>query len=239
MDKIEKSIERLKAFEPSDGYYLAFSGGKDSICIKQLTIEAGVKFDSHYQVTTIDPPELVHYIKREHPDVKWERPEIPFLTRLATKGFPIRQGRWCCEYYKECGGGGRTVMTGIRWAESYTRKERKMVEHCFRDKTKRYVHPIIDWSKDDVWDFIHDRNLPYCSLYDEGYKRLGCLFCPMQYYKSRMKEVRRYPGYEKAFRKAFRKLYTLRKEQGRKSVDRWKNGDEMFEWWITEGKGTL
>lgn len=29
--KVEKSIERLKAFEPKEGYYLAFSGGKDSV----------------------------------------------------------------------------------------------------------------------------------------------------------------------------------------------------------------
>ena len=70
VDKVQKSIERLKAFEPPEGYFLAFSGGKDSQCIYHLAKMAGVKFDAHYSVTTVDPKELVRFIKKEYPDVK-------------------------------------------------------------------------------------------------------------------------------------------------------------------------
>ena len=66
VDKVQRSIDRIKAFEPSEGYFLCFSGGKDSIVIKRLAELAGVKFDAHYSVTTVDPPELTHYIRDVH-----------------------------------------------------------------------------------------------------------------------------------------------------------------------------
>ena len=72
--KLEVAIQRLKTFEPSEGYYLAFSGGKDSVVIKALADMAGVKYDAHYNVTSVDPPELVRFIKEKYPDVMWEYP---------------------------------------------------------------------------------------------------------------------------------------------------------------------
>jgi len=226
------AVARLREFEPPEGYYLAFSGGKDSVVLKALADQAGVKYDAHYSVTTIDPPELVRFIRRNHPDVLWERPERPFLALLPERGFPRRQGRWCCEEYKERGGAGRVVLTGIRAAESARRGKRRMVENCMKDPSRRFVHPMIDWTERDVWAYIRRNNIPYCELYDQGFKRIGCLFCPMMYYKRRQAEVRRYPRYAEAFRKAFRKLHAT----GRESMKRWKDGDEMFEWWIGDGR---
>ena len=72
VDKVQIAIDRLKAFEPKEGYYLAFSGGKDSQCIYHLDKMAGVKFDAHYSVTTVDPPELMRFIREQYPDVEWE-----------------------------------------------------------------------------------------------------------------------------------------------------------------------
>ena len=80
--------------------------------------------------------------------------------------------------------------------------------------------------------FIKKERLLYCSLYDEGWKRIGCLFCPMTYKKRRLAQVAQYPKYAIAFRKAFRKLYQHKKEKGH-SVDSWRDGDEMFDWWIS------
>lgn len=57
-DKVEEAIERLKMFEPPEGYWGATSFGKDSIVIMQLCKEANVKVDWHYNMTTIDPPNL-------------------------------------------------------------------------------------------------------------------------------------------------------------------------------------
>ena len=67
-DKVEIAIKRLKAFEPPEGYFLAFSGGKDSQCVYHLAKMAGVKFDAHYNITSVDPPELVQFIKKKYPD---------------------------------------------------------------------------------------------------------------------------------------------------------------------------
>jgi len=231
-NKVEISIERIQLFVPLEGYYLAFSGGKDSVVLKRLAEIAQVRFDVHYSFTAIDPPELVKFIKQYHPEVVFDRPKEPFLKTLQTKGFPIRQGRWCCEVLKENHGGGRKLLTGIRWAESSNRGKRKMVETCYKDKTKTYVNPIIDWTESDVWEFIHREKLPYCELYDQGFKRVGCLFCPMLYYKKRLEECQRYPKFVKAFISAFEKLYQLRLNQGNNSVSRWKSGEEMFWWWI-------
>lgn len=232
INKVEMAISRLRQFEPPEGYYLAFSGGKDSITLKRLADLATIRYDAHYNNPTIDPPELVKFIRSQYPDVTFDQPPIPFLKRLETRGFPLRQRRWCCQEYKERGGSGRIVLTGIRWAESNRRKKRKLVETCFRDTTKRYVNPIIDWTNDDVWTFIDREHLPYCLLYDEGWKRIGCLFCPMTYKKQRLAEATRYPKYAAAFRKSFKRLFQYKKEQGH-AVDSWRNGDEMFEWWIS------
>ena len=125
------------------------------------------------------------------------------------------------------------MVTGIRAAESAKRAGRRAIETCYQDKTKIYINPIITWSDDDVWEFITERRLPYCNLYDEGYKRLGCMFCPMAG-KDRQRMSKRYPRFTNAFIRAFENLYRRRKVEGATSVDRWADGEEMFWWWINE-----
>lgn len=135
--KVQKSIERLKAFEPEEGYYLAFSGGKDSVVCKALLELGGCKYDATYRVTTVDPPELVRFIKNQHPDVKREIPRYSptyINPKLAGKPItmwnlipekmlpPTRLARYCCEKLKESGGDGRMTVTGVRWEESVNRK---------------------------------------------------------------------------------------------------------------------
>lgn len=232
-DKVEEAIERLKIFEPSEGYFGATSFGKDSGVIMELCKMGEIKADWHYSVTTIDPPELIYFGRKYHPNVVWDRPEIPFLKMLVKRGFHLRQNRWCCSEYKERGGSGRRVLTGIRWEESAKRKNRRLVEQCFKDPSRTFVNPIIDWTELDVWDFIKIRNLPYCPLYDEGFKRLGCIMCPMNY--NRKKEAERWPRFKEAFRKAFNELYE--KGKNRQSMQRWKSGDEMFRWWLSPNGG--
>lgn len=128
--KLEVTLERIKTFEPEEGYYLAFSGGKDSQCIYHLCEMAGVKFDAHYRVTSVDPPELVNFIKHQYPDVKREIPRnkdgkpITMWNLIASKTMPpTRISRYCCKELKETGGDGRVTMTGVRWAESKKRKD--------------------------------------------------------------------------------------------------------------------
>lgn len=68
IDKVEKAIKRIQLYEPEEGYYLCFSGGKDSCVIKALADMAGVKYDAHYSVSSVDPPELVRFIKDNYPE---------------------------------------------------------------------------------------------------------------------------------------------------------------------------
>lgn len=127
-DKVQVAIDRLKTFEPPEGYYLAFSGGKDSVVIKALADMAEVKYDAHYNLTSVDPPELVRFIKT-FPDVVIDRPkdkdgnQITMWNLIPTKKMPpTRLIRYCCKELKEWGGQGRMTITGVRWAESPNRK---------------------------------------------------------------------------------------------------------------------
>ena len=74
-DKVKRSIEIVRSFEPPGGYYLADSGGKDSAAAKAILRMAGVKFDAHYNVTTVDPPELVRFVIRQHEAVIYDMPD--------------------------------------------------------------------------------------------------------------------------------------------------------------------
>jgi len=236
-DLVLDTIEIIKQFTPpnNEGYYLAFSGGKDSVVLYELVRMSGVKFDAHYSLTTIDPPELVQFIRKNYPDVIWERPEKPMMSLVPIRGFPLRQNRWCCKEYKENGGQGRILLTGIRAEENPRRAKRKQVEICYKDKTKRFLHPLMYWKEHEIWQLIKEHNLPYCKLYDEGYKRIGCVLCPMATVANKQRDLKRFPIMAENWRKAFRKLYANRKARGNKSADRWKDADEMFSWWISNG----
>lgn len=225
MTKPEIAIERLRNFEPPEGYYLAFSGGKDSVAILSLAKQAGVKYDAHYHVTTMDPPELVQFVKT-FPDVSMDHPPLSMWQLIPKRGLPRRNGRYCCEELKERGGSGRIVMMGIRQEESAKRRRRQLVETCYLDSSKRYVNPIVDWYESDVWGYIGAEGLRYCSLYDEGFDRIGCVLCPMV--RETERQIARWPKIAAAWRRASDRLYA-RETKGTK---RFASADAMWEWWL-------
>lgn len=279
--KVAKSIERLKAFEPPEGYYLAFSGGKDSVVCKALCDMAGVKYEAVYRVTSVDPPELVRFIKEVHPDVKREVPRdkdgkpVTMWNLIPRYCYPpTRLIIYCCKELKESGGDGRMTITGVRWAESRNRKNnqgvvtimgkgkkiraefgdnadfasankggfvlindndesRRMVESCYK-RRKTTLNPIIDWEDVDIWEFIRENNVPYCSLYDEGFARLGCIGCPMARTKSREAEFMRWPKYKDMYMRAFERLIDARRAKGKLAFNRDDNATakDWFNWWM-------
>lgn len=272
VDKVQTAINRLKAFEPPEGYYLAFSGWKDSTVLKALADMAGVKYDAHYSATTVDPPELVRFIKAQHPDVEIIKPDVPMIKLIPQKSMPpTRLARYCCAYYKENNGNDRVTLTGTRWAESKKRRDnqglvtvfnkkaaklanensaehketsrggivmnyddaptRRTVEMCYRTH-KTLVNPIIDWEDEDVWEFIHTYNIPYCSLYDEGWKRLGCVGCPMGGEAAMKREFERWPAIRKLYVRAFERMIARHKERG--TPCRWETGEDAMRWWLKE-----
>jgi phosphoadenosine phosphosulfate reductase len=107
-EKVQASIQRMKVFEPPEGYLLAFSGGKDSVVLKALADMSGVKYTAHYNVTSVDPPELVRFIREKYPDVAWEYPRYNDGKRITMWNLiprkylpPTRVVRYCCSNLKE------------------------------------------------------------------------------------------------------------------------------------------
>ena len=228
------AIRRLQSFEAEalamspDGYWLAFSGGKDSVVILDLAKRAGVKFQANYSLTTVDPPELVWFVKT-FPEVAIHRPAETMWQLIRRNGMPPRRNaRYCCAALKESGGGGHIVITGVRWAESARRSKRQMMEACHRSRLGRKLfHPIIEWSTSDVWQYIRERGLRYCSLYDEGFRRLGCVLCPMQTQAQTERDRERFPKlcaqWERTVKSTFRPA-TM--EHG------FRTAEEYWQWWL-------
>jgi len=254
VDKVKIAIDRLRAFEPPEGYYLAFSGGKDSQCIYHLALEAGVKFDAHYNITTVDPPELIYFIRDHYPDVSMDSSGTTMWELIEKKGLPTMMMRFCCAELKEHGGEGRICVTGVRREESAKRAKRmpfEVVTRNIKDKVlfndndngrmlfenctvkgKRVVNPIIDWPLNDVWEYLNGRNIPHCCLYDQGYKRLGCIGCPFTR-GGRIRDFKRYPKYKDNYLRAIQKNIEYRKMRGLNNAFRsGKTADEIMHWWI-------
>lgn len=106
-------------------------------------------------------------------------------------------------------------------------ESRDVIEQCYA-RHKTVLNPIIDWSDEDVWEFIHEYNVPYCELYDRGYKRLGCIGCPMS--GNQKEELDKYPAIKKVYLQAFEKMLQARHENGNETV--WETAEEVMEWWV-------
>ena len=233
IDRVAVALDRILTFAPEDGYYVAFSGGKDSQVILDLVEHSGVAFDAHMNLTTVDPPELLRFVREHYGRVTLERPETSMYKLIVKKRIPpTRMVRYCCEALKERGGHGRIVVTGVRWAESNRRSKRRLTESCFKDKSRVFLNPIIDWSDEDVWEYLNGRGLPHCSLYDEpGRTRIGCVMCPFNY-RHMQAEAARWPKFAAMYERACVAAYDKAIADG---LDRktWKDGHDMYQWWIT------
>jgi phosphoadenosine phosphosulfate reductase len=240
-DRVARAIALLRDNEPDDGYYLAFSGGKDSCACKELARMAKVSFEAWYSNTTIDPPELVRFIKLQHPDVKWNNPKYGnMMHRVATRvGLPpTRVVRWCCEEYKEHGGAGRTKIFGVRALESRARLTR-WKEISLDTNGDTAICPIVYWSDEQVWEFIKFYSLPYCSLYDEGFRRLGCVGCPLLNPESQRREFERWPNFERNWKRAIISNWENYKDKTRKDGKpymhaKFATGEDFWKLWLHE-----
>lgn len=258
--KLEHSVELLRkaerlalAYDDVYGYYLAFSGGKDSQCLYHVAKLAGVRFKAHMNLTSIDPPEVIRFVKREYPDVELVKPKKSiFQAAVDNQILPTMRVRWCCAEYKETAGAGKVTLIGIRKAESARRAKRNEVEidsrkfsgdlegleeyrkkknrekrgrkpkgnrevtivnadgesvlGCIRGKESLLISPIIDWTDEEVWEFLGVLGVKHCELYDEGWHRIGCIGCPMSSHKQKMIENKRYPHVKRNWIKAIKAI---------------------------------
>ncbi len=230
--KVHDAINFLQHHEPLEGYYVAFSGGKDSIVTLDLVRKSGIKHDVHMNLTSVDPPELLKFVREYYPEIDFVKPKISMAALIIKKGFPpTRRIRYCCEFLKEHSGENRFVITGVRREESFRRANYDFIARDTNEKkNKTHIRPIVVWTESDVWEYIGENKLPYCSLYDEGQTRIGCVMCPMTGKAGMIRDKERWPHiyrmYEGACEKGIR-----RREQIGKPITQ-KTGKEMMDWWI-------
>lgn len=163
--RIEQSIalirkaERLaKIYDPENGFYLAFSGGKDSQALYHVTQLAGVAFQAHFSPTSVDPPQVIRFIKTNYQDVEFEKIDKSMYQVAKEMGMvPTMKLRWCCAKFKESAGAGKVTLTGVRHAESVKRAKRKAVEvtgHKFAGE----IDEFFKWSAEKIAKKVKNLN---------------------------------------------------------------------------------
>lgn len=253
VELLQKAEKIALNYDAENGYYLAFSGGKDSQALFHMAQLARVKFRGHMNLTSVDPPEVIRFVKRNYPEVELIKPgKSIFQSAVEKQILPTMRVRWCCAEYKETAGAGKVTLIGIRKAESSRRAKRNEVEinnrkfsgdldgldeyrqeqkakrarrkskgqgvnitnadeeqtlGCIHGKESLLISPIIYWTEKDVWEFLNDVvKVPHCSLYDDGWHRIGCIGCPMSSAKQKRIENERYPHIKRNWIKAIKAI---------------------------------
>ena len=256
VELLRKAEKLALAYDSENGFYLAFSGGKDSQCLYHVAKLAGVKFKAHMNLTSVDPPEVIHFVKAQYSDVELIKPKKSIYQAAVDIGIlPTKRVRWCCKEFKESAGAGKVTLIGIRHAESSRRASRQEVEisakkysgdleglegyrkarnakkrgrkpknnrevtivnadgertlGCIRGQESLLISPIIEWTDDDVWNFLNTIGVAHCELYDQGWKRIGCIGCPMSPAKQKIIENKRWPHVKRNWIKAIKAIRTI------------------------------
>lgn len=207
--KVSQAVNLLQVCYKAAGEPLevAYSGGKDSDVILELAKMSGIEYRAIYKNTTIDPPMTIKHVLENGVEIR--RPKESFFSLMKRIGYPDRFRRFCCDVLKEYKILDNSVM-GIRKCESLKRaKMYTEPTQCRIYGSKKNhvnaIYPILDWSDEDELEFIKNRGIKLHPLYyrEDGSidmtKRLGCMCCPMAYYKKRLLQFKQYPGMVKAY----------------------------------------
>ena len=224
--KVERAIRLLQSIPQDGDIELSYSGGKDSDVILELAKMAGIPYRAIYKNTTIDPKGTIAHAREMGAEVI--HPKKTFFQLVSEKGFPSRFARFCCSALKEYKICDRAIQ-GIRRVESRKRAENyKEPEMCrvysTKEKVKVYL-PILEWTDQDVEEFIKERDIKCHPLYYRGggqfdvTKRLGCVGCPLQSRKKRIQEFKDNPKFLKAW---------IRAGQKRFKSEAYQNGDSKY-----------
>ena len=233
--KVDFAIKLLQSIPTNDGpIELSFSGGKDSDVILELAKMAGIPYRAIYKSTTIDPPQTIAHAREMGAEVI--RPKKSFFQLVSEFGYPNRFQRFCCSVLKEYKVCDRAIQ-GIRRSESLKRAEKyKEPEVCrvysAKEKVKVYL-PILEWTDQDIEEFIKERNIKCHPLYYRGgqfdvTQRLGCMGCPLASRKKRIQFFKDNPKWLKAWIRAGQKYFLHDKYQKGKSYFKFKDAFESM-----------
>ena len=207
--KVEQAVKLLQVCYKAAGEPLevAYSGGKDSDVILELAKMSGIEYRAIYKNTTIDPPGTIKHVMENGVEIR--RSKETFFSLMKRCGYPNRTMRFCCGVLKEYKILDDCIM-GIRRCESTKRSKRytEPTECRIYGSKKNHVnaiYPILDWSDEDELEFIEERGIKLHPLYyrEDGSiditKRLGCMCCPLIYYKKRLQQFKTWPGMVMAY----------------------------------------
>lgn len=241
-EKIDDSINLIKQYETLamkhwDGYTVCFSGGKDSQVLLDLFKKSCVKFHAVYNCTTNDEPKNVYFIRKNYPDVEFILPKLNFYQLIEkNRRLPQMNTRFCCRHLKEYYGKGFTA-TGVRREESARRAQYPPVETTQHNTTidnikpnsKIHFRPILDWTEQDIWNYIELNNIPINPCYDDS-GRVGCMFCPFQSTIRLHYMSKKYPKHFKLLLNAIEKAM----EQGYMREFKNISPKDVFNWWASK-----
>ena len=246
--KIEQSIKIVKTACASHEYVIAFSGGKDSVCLDWICKQAGYDLLKVYNATTIDPPKTISFCKYEY-QAEIRMPRYTFLDLVEKKGYPTMFRRFCCKYLKESFI-AKYVMTGVRKAESVARSKR----YCDFESARKFssglystfLHPLLLFTTEDIQTVVDEFALKCHPLYYDAEgnfcanRRLGCIGCPLQSDKGKAD----YLQYPKLLRSVAVRLIRYHLNHGRTKEDAYENlvyvlfySDKPYEVYASAFKG--
>ena len=182
-----------------DIFYVAFSGGKDSVvaldmvqrtlphnAFKVVFGDTQMEFPDTYKTVDI----VENWCKKNEIDFLRARSPLKPLEAWNTFGPPAAGIRWCCSVFKttpqilllrkimQNPSFTGMAFTGIRAEESSSRGEYDDVSEGKKHKGQFSFHVIFDWNSAELFLHIFRNNLPLGESYYKGIPRAGCLVCP-------------------------------------------------------------
>ena len=182
-----------------DVFYVAFSGGKDSVVtldlvqralphddFKVLFGDTGMEFSDTYE--TVD--QVRDWCKDNGIDFQVSKSEYNPLDTWAEFGPPCTVTRWCCSVHKtspqilhlrkilnkpDFTG---MAFVGVRADESLARSKYEYITYGGKHKGQYSCNAILDWSSAEIFMYIYSANLIINEAYKKGNRRAGCLICP-------------------------------------------------------------
>ena len=182
-----------------DVFYVAFSGGKDSVVVLDVVQKAlpHNEFKVLFGNTDMEFPTTIDLVDRIAQNCALE--EIEFYTAKAPKsaeenwdafGPPARKVRWCCTVHKTAPVINklnelidkkfvRTMMiTGVRGDESASRSAYDELSKGKKMAGQYSFHPILEWSSAEIYLYMYTHDLEFNEAYKYGFNRVGCIMCP-------------------------------------------------------------
>ena len=199
-DTIKKVFNTFIEYKDKiDVFYVAFSGGKDSIVTLDLVQRAlpHNSFKVLFGDTRMEFPdtyETVSVIEKKCNDlgIEFIRSKSDYSPEYTWRQFgpPATVTRWCCSVHKTApqvialrevtGKSDFTGMAfiGVRASESIARSEYDYISLGEKHKGQYSCNPILEWNSAELYCYIFLEQLYLSEAYKKGNRRAGCLVCP-------------------------------------------------------------